>query len=82
LLKLKVTQKIILGYSILSKNHNEPPKVAQLANNYPIWLPWIPGYCLPKLQEIVAPVATANMMVKNAVAKQCTKQKISHCIAI
>jgi hypothetical protein len=27
---------IILGYFILSKNHNEPPKVAQLAKNRPI----------------------------------------------
>ncbi len=41
LLKQKVAQKviIILGYFILSKNHNEPPKVAQLANNCPIWSP-------------------------------------------
>jgi hypothetical protein len=33
LLKQKVAQKveIILGYFILSKNHNEPPKVAQLS---------------------------------------------------
>ncbi len=33
MLKQKVVQKviIILGYFILSKNHNEPPKVAQLA---------------------------------------------------
>jgi hypothetical protein len=30
---------IILGYFILSKNHNEPPKVAQLAKNHPIWSP-------------------------------------------
>jgi hypothetical protein len=32
LLKQKVAQKvaIVLGYFILSKNHNEPPKVAQL----------------------------------------------------
>jgi hypothetical protein len=31
--KQKVAQKvtIILGYFILSKNHNEPPKVAHLA---------------------------------------------------
>jgi hypothetical protein len=31
LLKQKVAPKvaIILGYKILSKNHNEPPKVAQ-----------------------------------------------------
>ena len=41
LLKLKVAQKvtIILGYFIFSKNHNEPPKVAQLAKNRPIWSP-------------------------------------------
>jgi hypothetical protein len=33
LLKQKVDQKIanILGYFILSKNHNEPPKVVQLS---------------------------------------------------
>jgi hypothetical protein len=32
LLKQKVAQKVknILGYFILSKNHNEPPNVAQL----------------------------------------------------
>jgi hypothetical protein len=37
LLKQKVAQKveIILGYFILSKNHNEPPKVAQLAKKLP-----------------------------------------------
>jgi hypothetical protein len=42
LLKQKVAPKvaIILGYFIFSKNHNEPPKVAQLAKNYPIWSPW------------------------------------------
>jgi hypothetical protein len=36
LLKQKVAQKvaIILGYFILSKNHNEPPKVAQMAKIY------------------------------------------------
>jgi len=41
LLKQKVAQKvaIILGYFIFSKNHNEPPKVAQLAKNRPIWSP-------------------------------------------
>jgi len=37
LLKQKVA--IILGYFILSKNHNEPPNVAQLAKNRPIWSP-------------------------------------------
>jgi hypothetical protein len=33
LFKLKVAQKVanVLGYFIFSKNHNEPPKVAQLA---------------------------------------------------
>jgi hypothetical protein len=33
LLKQKVAKKVAisLGYFILSKNHNEPPKVAQLA---------------------------------------------------
>jgi hypothetical protein len=37
LLKQKVAQKvtIILGYFILSKNHNEPPKVAQFAKKLP-----------------------------------------------
>jgi len=41
LLKEKVAQKvaIILGYFILSNNHIEPPKVAQLAKNHPIWSP-------------------------------------------
>jgi hypothetical protein len=41
LLKQKVAQKdaIILGYFILSKNHNEPPKVAQSEKNCPIWSP-------------------------------------------
>jgi hypothetical protein len=41
LLKQKVAQKvmIILGYFILSKNLNEPPKVAHLAKNCPIWSP-------------------------------------------
>jgi hypothetical protein len=38
LLKQKVAKKvaIILGYFIFSKNHNEPPKEAQLAKNHPI----------------------------------------------
>jgi hypothetical protein len=38
LLKQKVAPKvaIILGYFILSKNHNEPPKVAQLVKSHPI----------------------------------------------
>jgi len=37
LLKQKVAQKaaIILGYFILSKNHNEPSKVAQLGKKLP-----------------------------------------------
>jgi hypothetical protein len=37
LLKQKVAQKvtIILGYFILSKNHSEPPKAAQLAKKLP-----------------------------------------------
>jgi hypothetical protein len=38
LLKQKVAQK---AFQILSKNHNEPPKVAQLAKNRPIWSPWL-----------------------------------------
>jgi hypothetical protein len=35
LLEQKVAQKVanILGYFTLSKNHNKPPKVAQLAKN-------------------------------------------------
>jgi hypothetical protein len=39
LLHQKVAQNITisLGYFIFSKNHNEPPKVAQLAKNGPIW---------------------------------------------
>jgi hypothetical protein len=43
LLKQKVAQivTIILGYFMLSKNHNELPKVAQLMKNCPIWSPCI-----------------------------------------
>jgi hypothetical protein len=44
LLKQKIAQKviIILGYFIVSKNHNEPPKVAQLVKNHAIWSPcWL-----------------------------------------
>ncbi len=39
LLKQKVAQyvAISLGYFIFPKNHNEPPKVAQLLKNDPIW---------------------------------------------
>ncbi len=42
LLKQKVAQKvtIILGSFIFSNNHNDSPKVAQLAKNRPIWSPW------------------------------------------
>jgi hypothetical protein len=41
LLKPKMAQNVAinLGYYILSKNHSEPSKVAQLAKNYPIWSP-------------------------------------------
>jgi hypothetical protein len=41
LLQQKVAQNIVisLGYFIFSKNHNEPPKVAQLVKNCPIWSP-------------------------------------------
>jgi len=41
LLKQKVSQDvaIILGNFIFSKNHNEPPKVTQLAKYPPIWSP-------------------------------------------
>jgi hypothetical protein len=39
LLKQKVAQNVAisLGYFKFSKNHNEHPKVAQLAKNCPIW---------------------------------------------
>jgi hypothetical protein len=38
----KVAQNVTLslGYFISSKNHNEVPKVAQLAKNRPIWSPF------------------------------------------
>jgi hypothetical protein len=41
LLKQLVAQNvnISLGYFIFKKNHNEPPKVTQLAINHPIWSP-------------------------------------------
>jgi hypothetical protein len=41
LLKQKVAQNVTisLGYFIFSNNHNEPPKVAQLPKNRPIWPP-------------------------------------------
>ncbi len=41
LLKQKVSQKVanIWGYFILSKNNNDPPKVAQLVKNCQIWSP-------------------------------------------
>ncbi len=44
LIKQKVAQNvaIILGYFICSKNHNEPPKVAQLSKNHPFWSPLPP----------------------------------------
>ncbi len=38
LLQQKVA--ISLGYFMFSKNHDDPPKVAQLAKNHPIWSPW------------------------------------------
>jgi hypothetical protein len=39
LLKQKAAKNvtIILGYFIFLENHIEPPKVAQLAKNRPIW---------------------------------------------
>jgi hypothetical protein len=42
LLKQKVANNVTisLGYLIFSKKHNEPPKVAQLTKNCPIWSPW------------------------------------------
>jgi hypothetical protein len=46
LLRQKVAQNaaISLDYFIFSKNHNAPPKVAQLAKNCPIWSPCL-YYC-------------------------------------
>jgi hypothetical protein len=40
-LQQKVAQNITisLGYFIFSKNHNGPPKVAQLVKHHPIWSP-------------------------------------------
>jgi len=45
LLKQKVAQKLPLFWatSAFQKNHNEPPKVAQLAKNHPIWSPSVLG---------------------------------------
>jgi hypothetical protein len=41
LLQQKIAPKVAisLGYFIFSKNHKEPPKVAQLVKNHPIWSP-------------------------------------------
>ncbi len=41
LLKQKWAQNIAisLGYFIFSKNQNEPPKIAQLIKDHPIWSP-------------------------------------------
>ncbi len=39
-------------------------------------------YRLPKLQEIVVPVATAKIMAPHVVSNQKSKQKHSHDIAI
>jgi hypothetical protein len=41
LLKQKIAKNvaITLGYFVFSKNHNEPPKEAQLVENCPIWSP-------------------------------------------
>ncbi len=43
LLKQKVAQNVAisLGSFSFSKNHNEPPKVAQLAKNRSVWTPWL-----------------------------------------
>jgi hypothetical protein len=43
MLKQKVAQKvaIIFGYFILSKSHNEPPKVAQSVKKSPNLVTWI-----------------------------------------
>jgi hypothetical protein len=51
LLKQKAAQKvaIILGYFILSKNHNEPPKEAQLAKIAQSCHP-VPGGDFPELR--------------------------------
>jgi hypothetical protein len=65
LLKQKVAQKvaIILGYFILSKNHNEPPKVAQLAKNCPIWSPCLT--CL--VGSITVPLTSCLTGLESAV---------------
>jgi hypothetical protein len=49
LVNQKVAQNVTisLGYFIFSKNCNEPPTVAQLAKNHPIWSP----RCLAYLKE-------------------------------
>ncbi len=41
-LKQKLAQNVAisLGFFNFSRNHDEPPKVAQLAKNHPIWSPW------------------------------------------
>ncbi len=49
LVKPKVAQNVTisLGYFIFSKNHNEPPNVAYLPKNHPIWSP-----CLQQRIEV------------------------------
>jgi hypothetical protein len=39
LLNQKVAQNVAIILGIFSKNHNEPPKVTQLAKYPPIWSP-------------------------------------------
>jgi hypothetical protein len=48
--KQKVAQNVAisLGYFIFSKSCNEHPKVAQLAENHPIWSPWLIHLLRPK----------------------------------
>jgi len=53
LLEQKVA--IILGYFILSKNHDEPPKLAQLVKIHPIWSPCLATLVSPfKLNQFTA----------------------------
>jgi hypothetical protein len=39
LLKQKLAQNVAISLGYFLKNHNEPPKVAQLAKNHPFWSP-------------------------------------------
>jgi hypothetical protein len=66
LLKQKVAPKvaIILGYFIFSKNHTEPPKVAQLAKK-------LPNLVTLMLNVVMLGVVTLSVMVpKNLPSRQ------------